>query len=116
MYDESSKTKYESFIAALLEIDPAMTLIGAATLLYVSRKQYAKSGTVTPSDIGKELSLSPSMASRVVYYLGEGINSTSVNGLGLMTMQIDATDRRRRTVHLTKSGRDIIRKLNGIMT
>ena len=94
-------------ILSLLALDPGMSLQAASALILIAKNQPADA-PMTTAELAKLLKLSPTATSRMVYYLGEGIPANSIKGLGLVELKIDPADRRRRSVHLTKSGRKTI--------
>ena len=80
-----------------------MSLNAAVALLMVYRAQTRKEPIQT-SELSQALMLSPSTTTRLMAYLGEGKEDVGFNGLGLVDLQIDKKDRRRRSVTMTKLG------------
>lgn len=99
-----------SLLLTLQSCDAGMNLQAATMLLAIANHE-ASNLSLTTADLAKFMSITATATSRLVYYLGEGIPASSIKGLNLVELRIDAIDRRRRTIHLTKKGKTLIEKL-----
>lgn len=81
------------------DLDPNLTLSHIMGLLYIKQHQDRLEG-VTNSDLTEKLVLSPSGATRIIYYW-EDIH-------GFLETKIDQKDRRRRLLRLTANGEEFI--------
>lgn len=103
--------KLELVLWKLLELSPTLSLSAAAFLLYIGRCN-SENHFPTPSEVGKELSITASNASRTAYALGQGPVGEPEKGLGLIEIRVSETDRRRHTLHVTQAGEELFRAIS----
>lgn len=114
MYDSIAEilplAKVGEAILSLLALDKSMSLQAASALILIAHTNKGKAA-LTTADLSKLLGATSMTTSRIVYYLGEGVPANNVKGLGLVELRLDSTDRRRRTVHLTDSGQNMVKTI-----
>ncbi|MGQ0565571.1 MAG: hypothetical protein ACT4OK_10940 [Gemmobacter sp.] len=105
LFDTSTR-----LLQAFFDIDPGMSLNAALALLLI-RQASIREKPITTQDLSQELKMHPSTMSRMIDYLGSGKPSDNFPGLGLIRIDIDQTDRRRRLVTFTHKGWHSLRQL-----
>lgn len=103
----------EDALKRFMSLSPWMSIQGVSILLYVSRMEQFQHAP-TPSELGRELGFTASMASRIAYALAQGPSGEPDKGLGLVEFRISEHDRRRHTIHLTDEGRKFLEGISEI--
>jgi DNA-binding MarR family transcriptional regulator len=102
MSDPQVLELFVHFLEVVREVDPYLTIAHAAVLLIIARNPGC-----SPSDLITELGLSSAATARVIARLSNWETPLS-KGLGLVTSEIDPTDRRKRNLFLTAEGHRLI--------
>ncbi|WP_422048047.1 hypothetical protein [Shimia sp.] len=98
----------------LSQFDVKMQISTALALIYVAKFQDRPEG-VTTADLQKWLGVSSAAASRNSYYWGDGTQDMPNAGFGLIRVEMDPMDRRKRVLRLTPRGEAFVNQLKGIV-
>lgn len=112
-YSDSTKVCVK-VLERLAQYDPNMQLSTALALLYVAQNEDVEGG-VTTRDLSDWLGFTPAAASRNSYYWADGTSDMPNSGYGLIRVDIDPMDRRKRLLSLTPRGKHFISKLEEII-
>lgn len=106
--------RLEAALDVLREIDPKMTVTGAATLIHVARRLPAIYGSsITLGDVAKEMKLNYSTFMRTADVLSEG--SPNTRALGLLENGISPDNKNARKLRLTDDGLALLRRLDSVV-
>ncbi len=115
-YDQTN-TSLSKMIALgqrLSQFDVKMQVSTMLALFYIAKFQNRPDG-VTTADLQKWLGVSSAAASRNSYYWGEGTHDMPNAGFGLIRIDMDPNDRRKRLLRLTPRGEAFVAQLEGLM-
>jgi len=110
----SSRSKAANFISTLSQLDRTMKLNELQVILFVAMNQDQEGG-LTTNDIKGIFDLSSPTLSRLTYYWADGVSGSPQTGHGLLSVSIDASDRRRRLLRLTPKGEKFFKELECIL-